>query len=183
MALGAVKSFQGQYKILVLRFIFISQHLAWPCVTHPHHHLHCNLSSPHLLKERRSEPSPGKQRFANIFTEEKVSFLSEGELNLSRSWFSRNTWWSAIKSWIPWLPHSFLADQVIYCSVKKIYCILKLKLLDQNKIIENVLTRFSLLVSHISFLVSILILKQKILKFTYLMLFQIKTKHGSHFPW
>lgn len=117
-----------------------------------------------------------------IYSEEKVSFLCQGELNLSRYWFSRTIWWSAINRLdsmssmlIPAWPYNLLL-----CD--KIYFILKIKVVNQNKIIEHVPTPFSLLVSCISFLVHILFLKQQIFKFTYLMLSQIKAKHCSHFP-
>lgn len=120
-------------------YISISQHLAWPCVTHPH--LHSNLGSSHLLKERRNEHQETKA--LQIYSEEKVSILCQGELNLSRYWISRSIWWSAINRLdstysvlIPsWPCNLLLCD--------KIYFILKIKVVNQNKIIERPHSFFS----------------------------------------
>lgn len=52
-----------------------SQHLTSPWVTHHYHYLLFNrFDSTHLLKESRNGCAPGNGRFANMFTEENVSF-------------------------------------------------------------------------------------------------------------
>lgn len=162
MAPGAVKSFQRQCRVL---FLQLHLHFPTPAIAvgdTSSHHLHCNSSgSPHLLKESRNEPAPRNQSFANIFTEEKSRFLHQGELNLSRYWLSRNCWSvinrldSLASMLIPGWPCNLLLHN-------KIYLILKIKFLSQNKIIDHVLTLFILLMFCISFLVHVLFLKQQI---------------------
>lgn len=101
-------------------YIWISQHLALLWVPHPQHHLHCNsLGSPCLLKESRNEPAPGNQSFANIFTEEKVSFCTGESVTCKDTGSQRTPGGLSSPGWVTWFPHSFLADHLICCSITK----------------------------------------------------------------